>query len=258
MDRKPVIAGNWKMNMTTSAAVKLVQDLEYKLEDKGNLDVDVIVCPPFTSLRSVSTVFEYDKPKIAVGAQNMHWEEKGAFTGEISPLMLKDLAIRYAIIGHSERRQYFSETDEMVNKKIKSALNHKITPIVCVGETLEEREENKTQDKIKKQVIAALEGLQGLEVRKLVFAYEPIWAIGTGQTATPEQANDVIRFIRATIASASEPEDATHVRILYGGSVTADNIKSLMAEPEIDGALVGGASLEAESFAGIVLGARHS
>lgn len=248
--RTPLLAGNWKMNKTAGQAVRLVQDLAELI--KKVKDVEVVVCPPFTALKSVSTVIELDGLAIKLGAQDMYWEEKGAFTGEISPIMLKDLRVDYVIVGHSERRQYFGETDETVNKKVRSSLDHELTPIVCMGETLEEREREETSTIVEGQIVGGLAGLDPLEVERMVIAYEPIWAIGTGVTATPEDANDVIRHIRAVIGSQFTPPAAKRVRILYGGSVTPENIDGLMDEPDIDGALVGGASLDVEKFARIV------
>lgn len=248
--RIPLIVGNWKMNKTAGQAVRLVQDLADLVKDvKG---VEIAVCPPFIALKSISTVIELDKLRIALGAQDMFWEDKGAYTGEISPLMLKDLRVRYVIIGHSERRQHFGETDETVNKKIKAAINHELIPILCVGETLHEREQNYTNEKVHRQITAGLAGLTKMQVEKIVIAYEPIWAIGTGKSATPTDANDVIRYIRANLGALFTVEAAGRKRILYGGSVTPENIAGFMSEPEIDGALVGGASLNAEDFAKIV------
>jgi len=248
--RTPLIAGNWKMYKTAAQAVRLVQDLSYLIEDLES--IEVAVCPPFTALRSVSTVIEADKLKISLGAQNVFWEREGAYTGEISPIMLKDLRVQYVIIGHSERRQYFQETDEMVNKKVKAALDEKLIPILCVGETLKEREDGKTNEKIRRQISEDLVGLTNEQMEKLVIAYEPIWAIGTGKSATPPDANDVIRYIRALVGASFSIEVAKKVRILYGGSVTPENIAAFVGESDIDGALVGGASLDAESFARIV------
>lgn len=252
--RVPIIAGNWKMYKTAGQAVHLVRDLWHKVEDIE--DVEVVVCPPFTALRSISTMIETDRLSIILGAQNMHWEEEGAFTGEISPLMLKDLNVRYVIIGHSERREYFGETDEMVNKKVRSALSHGLFPIMCVGETLEERDQGRTEAKVDGQVRGGLAGVSAEELSKVVIAYEPIWAIGTGRSSTAQDANDVIKHIRATIGALYTPELAQRVRIQYGGSVKPENIALFMRESDIDGALVGGASLDAESFAQIVMSAR--
>lgn len=261
LGRRPLIAGNWKMNTDPVEGLKLAEALTDSVKDA---EVEVVICPPFTHLTTIQEVI-YDS-NIKLGAQNMFWEENGAFTGEISPLMLKAIGCQYVIIGHSERRQLFGETDKNVNKKVLAAINHQLNPIIAVGETLEEREQNKTEEKIKNQIIGALEEVKDLEIQmsgdtpasrgisrsSIIFAYEPIWAIGTGKTATPEQANDIIRFIRALLGSLYSPEKAKETRILYGGSVTPDNIDSLMAEPNIDGALVGGASLKADSFARIV------
>jgi triosephosphate isomerase len=252
--RVPIIAGNWKMYKTTGQAVHLVRDLWRKVE--GIEDVEIVVCPPFTSLRSISTMIEADRLSVLLGAQNMHWEEEGAYTGEISPLMLTDLNVRYVIIGHSERREHFGETDEMVNGKVKSALGHGLRPIMCVGETLDERDQGRTEAKVEGQVKAGLAGVSTDGVPKVVIAYEPIWAIGTGRSATAQDANDVIKHIRATIGAIYGPELAQKVRIQYGGSVKPENAALFMKEPDIDGALVGGASLEAESFAQIVMSAR--
>ncbi|MDO8885707.1 triose-phosphate isomerase [Candidatus Oleimmundimicrobium sp.] len=248
--RKPMIAGNWKMHKTAGQAVFLVQDLAELVNDIK--DVDVVVCPPYIALKSVSTVIEVDKLNIGLGAQNVYWEKEGAFTGEISPVMLKDLRVDYVIVGHSERRHTFEETNEMVNKKLKAVLAHDMKPILCVGETLDEREEEETFDIIKEQIFEGLADISPEEMENVIIAYEPVWAIGTGLTATPEQANDVIRTIRALVGSLYNPEIALITRILYGGSVKPGNIAELMDEPDIDGALVGGASLNAENFAKIV------
>lgn len=249
--RKPMIAGNWKMNMTASQAVFFLQSLEEELRYLED-DVEVVVCPPFTDLKSASTVIETDNFNVGLGAQDMYWEEKGAFTGEISPLMLTDLRVNYVIIGHSERRCYCGETNDSVNKKIKAAVDHRLKPIICVGETLEEHNLGNSLDIVETQL---LEGLVGVEIKQadeLVVAYEPIWAIGTGRNATPEEANDVIRHMRAVLGSIFSPDLAGKIRILYGGSVKPDNISSLMREVDIDGALVGGASLDVATFAKIV------
>lgn len=248
--RTPVIAGNWKMNKTAGEAIFLVQELEELVKDaKG---VEVIVAPPFIALRGLEVVLDQDKPNIRLAAQNMHWEEEGAFTGEISPLMLLDVGVTYVIIGHSERRQLFGETDETVNKKVKSALAHELIPIMCCGETLDERENGKTEAVIGRQVRDGLTDLSASEVAGLIIAYEPIWAIGTGRTATPEQANETVGFVRSIVRDMTGDTVADEVRILYGGSVKPDNIDALMATSDIDGALVGGACLEPASFARIV------
>lgn len=245
--RRPIIAGNWKMHMTPSEAVNLVNELKPLVVDT---DVEVVVIPPFVDLVDVKKAL--DGSNIKLGAQNMHWEEKGAFTGEVSPLMLKEIGVEYVVIGHSERRQYFAETDETVNRKVKSALNHGLKPIVCVGETLSQREDGKAFDVVREQTKKALDGVLKNDVINVVIAYEPIWAIGTGKTATSKDANDVIKVIRETIASIYDTSTANDVRIQYGGSVKPDNAKELMSESDIDGALVGGASLKAQDFAKIV------
>ena len=245
MTRRAMIAGNWKMNTDPVEGVRLAEAIVNSVTDA---EAEVVVCPPFTHLTSVQEVIYGSN--VALGAQNMHFEDGGAFTGEVSPLMLKSIGCEYVIIGHSERREIFGETNEGVNKKVHATLTHGLKPIIAVGETLEEREQGKMEEKIKTQVTSALENVDSLE--RLVFAYEPIWAIGTGKTATPTQANDALRYIRAILGSLYSPEAAKEVRILYGGSVTPENIDSLMAESDIDGALVGGASLKADSFARIV------
>ena len=248
--RKPMIAGNWKMHKTAGQAVFLVQDLAGLVERVK--DVEIVVCPPYIALKSISTIIEMDKLNICLGAQNVYWEEKGAFTGEISPVMLKDLRVDYVIVGHSERRHIFGDTNEIVNKRLKAVLAHDMKPILCVGETQEEREEEKTFDIIKEQIFESLADISSEEMENVVIAYEPVWAIGTGLTATPEQANDATRNIRALVGSLYNPEIAMITRILYGGSVKPDNIAELMDEPDIDGALAGGASLDAQSFAKII------
>lgn len=234
------------MNKTIAEAVDLVEEIKVnKLKD----GVEVVLCTPFTALAAVKEAVE--GTAIRVGAQNMHWEEWGAYTGEISPLMLKELGVDYVIIGHSERRQYFNESDESVNKKVIAALKHGIKPIVCVGESLEERESNKEKDVVRRQITKALEGLKAEDVKNIVIAYEPIWAIGTGKTASAEEANDMIAYIREIIGELyGDLKD--QIRIQYGGSVKANNIKELMAQSHIDGALVGGASLKAEDFVKLV------
>lgn len=246
--RKPIIAGNWKMYKTVERAINLVGDLSGLVSDAK--DVEIVVCPPFTGLDAV--IDTTAGTNIKVGAQNMHWETEGAFTGEISPLMLKQMGCAYVILGHSERRQYFGETDENVNKKLKSSFQYQLIPIVCVGETLEQKEQGITEQVIKTQIEAGLANLDNNQVPGLVVAYEPVWAIGTGKTASNADAQQVIGFIRKTIAEMYGSDLAEQVRILYGGSVKPDNIKGLMEERDIDGALVGGASLEAQSFAQIV------
>ena len=235
------------MNKTTDEAVALCRALVSRLDVTD--DREVVLCPPFTALAAVRETI--DGTKIALGAQNMFYEEKGAYTGEISPLMLKALGVEYVIIGHSERRQYFGETDELVNRKVKAAISHGLKPIICVGESLEQREAGVTETLVKNQVKKAFEEIPADKVAEIVVAYEPIWAIGTGKTATSKQANQVISVIRGTINELYGKTLAEAIRIQYGGSVKPNNMAELMDEPEIDGALVGGASLDAESFARI-------
>jgi len=245
--RTPIIAGNWKMHKTVKEALELVNGLKDKV---ANAKCQVVVCPTFTSLAPVIEAVK--GTNIEVGAQNMHFEEQGAFTGEVSPLMLKELGVKYVIIGHSERRQYFGETDETVNKKVHTAFKHDLIPIMCVGETLEEREANKTFEIIENQIKLDLEGLTEEQVAKMIIAYEPIWAIGTGKTATSEDANEVIKFIRNKVAEIFTKDAADKMRIQYGGSVKPSTIKEQMSQSDIDGALVGGASLKIDDFAAIV------
>jgi triosephosphate isomerase len=250
--RRPIIAGNWKMNLTHLEAIALVQKIHYHLRPQDYDAVEVVVCPPFTALRSVQTLLEGDRIPMGLGAQNCHYEEKGAFTGEVSPVMLARLRCSYVIVGHSERRRLFGETDETVSRKARAVLAHGMTPIVCVGETLEERDAGRTEEVVRAQVRAALGGIAPDAVASLVIAYEPVWAIGTGRTAEPADANAVIGWIRRVVGEMAGREAADRIRIQYGGSVTAGNIAAIMAEPEVDGALVGGASLDAEEFALIV------
>ena len=245
--RKPIIAGNWKMNNTVEEALKLVEELKPLV---AGATADVVVCPTFVCLDAVLKAVK--GTNIKVGAQNLYFEEKGAFTGEISPVMLQKMGVDYVVIGHSERRQYFNETDESVNKKLKAAFTHDLLPILCVGESLEEREANITEEVVARQVKLDLAGLTAEQVEKLVVAYEPIWAIGTGKTATDDQANAVNAFIRKTIATLYGQEVADKARVQYGGSVKPSTIKAQMAKSDIDGALVGGASLVAADFAAIV------
>ena len=244
--RRKVVAGNWKMNMTPSEAVALVKKLKPNME---NSDVDVIFCVP--SIDIVPVVEACKGTKISVGAENMYYEENGAYTGEVSPQMLVDAGVSYVIIGHSERRQYFKEDNEMVNRKIRKAIEHNIIPIICCGETLEERETDKTKDVVKTQIIAGLANVKAEDLEKVVIAYEPIWAIGTGKTATSEDANDVIAYIREVVANLYG-ELANEVRIQYGGSVKPSNVAEIMNQSDIDGALVGGASLEANDYVELV------
>ncbi len=242
--RTPFISANWKMNKTVDETVTFFKEFIPLVNDAK--DVDIVIAPPFTSLQAAASIIK--GTNISLAAQNVHFQEKGAYTGEISPVMLSEIGCSFVIIGHSERRQYFFETDEMVNKKIQTARKYGLDVIVCVGESLQEREAGKTFEVLKRQVVS---GLKDIPSDSLVIAYEPIWAIGTGKTATTEQAQEAHNFIRDQL-SALYPEASKEIRILYGGSVTPDNIDALMACPDVDGALVGGASLKAESFAKIV------
>ena len=252
MSRRPLIAGNWKMHLTHFEAIKLVQQLAYELAERDTDRAEVVLCPPFTSLRTVQTLIESDNYPFGLGAQNMHYEAEGAFTGEVSAPMLKSLRVRYVILGHSERRQLFGESDSDVNKKVKASFSHGLLPIMCCGEDEQEREEGITEQKVSGQVAAGLQGVPEDQVRAAVIAYEPIWAIGTGKTATPQDAQATISFIRASVAEERGEEVADSIRILYGGSVKAGNARALLDQADIDGALVGGASLEASEFASIV------
>lgn len=246
--RKRVIAGNWKMNMLPNEAIQFVEGLTPLVKDTEN---EVILCVPYTDL--FYSLLTAQNTNIKIGAQNMHWEEKGAYTGEVSGKMLKSIGVEYVIIGHSERRQYFAETDETVNKKLKSALNNELKPIVCVGETLEQREDGIAEKVITSQTALALEGLAPEQVANTILAYEPIWAIGTGKTATSEDANNSIKAIRQKVEELYGKEIADQVIILYGGSVKAENAKELFSTSDIDGGLVGGASLKVDDFSKIVL-----
>ncbi len=246
--RKPIAAGNWKMFKTAKEASKMISELKELV--KGVSDREVVICPPFTALESAVNAAKGSNVKI--GAQNLYWEEKGAFTGEIAPGMIKDLGCEYVIIGHSERRQYFGETDATVNKRTFSALKAGLKPIICVGETLQERESEKTFSVIETQIKGGLKGLSEEQMKDCVIAYEPVWAIGTGKTASKEQAQEVHAFIRKLLSDLFGKDTADAARILYGGSVKPDNVKDLMSQPDIDGGLVGGASLEAEPFSKIV------
>lgn len=245
--RTPVIAGNWKLFKTINEATGIINDLKPLVA--GTKGVEIIIAPVFTALKRVAGALTGSNVQLA--AQDCYWEEEGAFTGEVAPGMLKDAGCSHVIIGHSERRQYFGETDTTVNKKVKAAINAGLTAIVCVGETLAEREANKTFAVIESQVRGGLEGLPPEALAKVIIAYEPVWAIGTGKTASDAQAQEVHAFIRSLMARCFGQGSADDMRILYGGSVKPDNVKGLMAQPDIDGALVGGASLKAESFAAI-------
>jgi len=248
--RKPIIAGNWKMYKTIFQAIELANGLKRELFKLSPEQIDIVLCPPYTALSEVAEVLEGSNMQL--GAQDLYWEDEGAFTGEVSGLFLKDAGVKFVIIGHSERRQFFGETNESVNKKLKAALKHGLTPIVCVGENLAERERNKTFDVIKNHVENGLKDISSEDALKLVIAYEPVWAIGTGKTATPGQAQEAQKFIRDLLRKLYNNGTAEGVRIQYGGSVKVENAAELMKQPDIDGALVGGASLKIESFAAIV------
>ncbi|MBW3626340.1 MAG: triose-phosphate isomerase [Actinobacteria bacterium] len=250
--RKPLISGNWKMNHNHFEAIQTVQKLSYQLTRDDYDAVDVSVHPPFTNLRSVQTVLEADDIPVALGAQHCHWEDKGAFTGEVSPPMLAKLNVRYVIAGHSERRDLFDETDEMVNRKVRAILAAGMTPIMCVGEHLEEREDGTAEQRVSSQVEAGLADVSPEQVAGMVIAYEPIWAIGTGRTATPEDAQAMSATIREVVRRSKGADSAGSVRIQYGGSVKPTNAGELMGQPDIDGALVGGASLDPDNFSRIV------
>ena len=245
--RTKIVAGNWKMNKTASETAALIEGI--KKEVAGITEVEVVVCPPFTDLKDAAAACAGSN--VALGAQNVHWEASGAFTGEISAAMLKDLGVKYVIIGHSERRQYFGETDETVNKRTKAALAAGLIPLVCVGETLEERDGGKMESVVVRQTKLGLADL-GADLAKIVVAYEPVWAIGTGRTASPAQAQEVHALIRRTLAEIGGGAVANTVRIQYGGSMKPDNAKELMSQPDIDGGLIGGAALKADSFAAII------
>ena len=250
--RKPLISGNWKMNHNHFEAIQTVQKLSYQLTRDDYDAVDVSIHPPFTNLRSVQTVLEADDIPVALGAQHCHWEDKGAFTGEVSPPMLAKLNVRYVIAGHSERRDNFDETDEMVNRKVRAILAAGMTPIMCVGEHLEEREDGTAEQRVSSQVEAGLADVSPEQVAGMVVAYEPIWAIGTGRTATPEDAQSMSATIREVVRRSKGADPAGSVRIQYGGSVKPTNAGELMGQPDIDGALVGGASLDPDNFSRIV------
>jgi triosephosphate isomerase len=251
-DRRPIVAANWKMHKTHLEAIQAVQKLSYLLDKEDAEKVEVVICPTFTALRSVETLLESDKLPYGLGAQNVNAEDKGAFTGEISPPMLAALKVSYVIVGHSERRQLFGEDDQTVNRKVRAVFKHGMTPILCVGETLEEREADGTESKVTGQVRRAFADVDAERATTAVIAYEPIWAIGTGRNAEPNDAGRVVEMIRATLAERYDDGVAQAVRVQYGGSVKPGNIREFMAHPEIDGALVGGASLDPEEFALIV------
>lgn len=247
--RKQIIAGNWKMHTDLAEATILVEGIKAALAE-GEVSREVVVCPPFTGLSTVADLIE--DTDVRLGAQNMYFEPKGAFTGEVSPLMLTDVGCHYVILGHSERREYFSESDALINQKIKAAFQYDLIPILCVGESLAQREANETQSFIDSQLTAGLEGLTAEQVSQMVIAYEPIWAIGTGKTATAEQAGEVCTAIRAEVAALFDAATAEALRIQYGGSVKGSNAKEILSQPDIDGALVGGASLKADDFMAII------
>jgi triosephosphate isomerase len=249
--RKPIVAGNWKMNKTVAEAVTLIEAIKEKAADIQG--VDIVVCPPFTALQAAKAALAGSS--VDLGAQNVHWEKSGAYTGEVSVEMLREVGCHYVILGHSERRQYFKETDEQVNRKAKAALAGGLYPIVCVGELLEERESGRMESVISTQVRGSLAGLSANDLLKTVVAYEPVWAIGTGRTATPAQAQEVHALIRSLLKELADEHVAQSVRIQYGGSVKPSNAKELFGQPDIDGGLIGGASLEAGSFLDIVRGA---
>ncbi|MEL3973707.1 triose-phosphate isomerase [Rossellomorea oryzaecorticis] len=251
--RKPIIAGNWKMHKTASEAKTFTEEVKGLVPDTDK--VDSVICAPALFLENL--VEQTKESKVAIGAQNMHFEESGAFTGEVSPVALADIGVEYVIIGHSERREMFNETDDSVNKKTLAAFKHNLTPIVCVGETLEQRENNETKDLVGAQVKQALTGLTEDQVKQTVIAYEPIWAIGTGKSSTAEDANEVCAHIRQVVASEFSQSTADSVRVQYGGSVKPNNIKEYMAQSDIDGALVGGASLEPQSFLQLLEAGSH-
>jgi triosephosphate isomerase len=252
VDRRPLISGNWKMHLNHYEAIQVMQKLAYLVTKEDFAEVDVTVHPPFTDIRSVQTLIDADELKFMLGAQHCHFEDKGAFTGEVAPAMLAKLGVKYVIVGHSERREIFGETDEMVSKKITSVLKQGMTPIVCVGETIEEREAGSTEAKVLGQVRAALGDRNPETVGGLVVAYEPIWAIGTGKTATAQDAQAVIGKIRSEVKALAGADAAATIRLQYGGSVKAANMPELMAQPDIDGALVGGASIDPDEFARII------
>ncbi len=252
MARKPMMAGNWKMNNTVGEAVVLTQEISNQYDKEWPEALDIVICPPFVDLKPAKTVLDFDRTKIAVGAQNVHWEPKGAFTGEVSVPMIKEIGCACSIVGHSERRELFGETNEDVNRKVKALVGAGLYAIVCVGESLAVRDEGTTEKYVTDRVRAAFAGVDARDAARCVVAYEPIWAIGTGRTATPEQAQAVCAAVRATLAELFDAETAESMRVLYGGSMNPGNVEGLMAQPDIDGGLVGGASLKADSFVQLV------
>lgn len=257
-DRQPIVSGNWKMNNNHYEAIQCVQKLAYLLQKEDFDAVEVTIHPPFTDLRSMQTLIDADQLRLKLGAQNCHSEDKGAFTGEVSPVFLAKLGVHYVIVGHSERREIFGESDEFVAAKVAAVLKHGMTPILCVGETLAEREAGITLDKVRRQVRLALEKRSNEQVKSMVIAYEPIWAIGTGRNASPADAQQVIAAIREEVASVASGPAAQAIRLQYGGSVKAGTIADIMRQPDIDGVLVGGASLDPTEFARIVQYRRHA
>ncbi|MEF2655630.1 MAG: triose-phosphate isomerase [Eggerthellaceae bacterium] len=255
--RTYLMAGNWKMNKTVPEAVVLSQQLCNQYNRNWD-DVDIVLCPPSIDLKSVYTVLDFDKTKIALGAQNVHWEESGAYTGEISIPMIKEVGCEYCIVGHSERREMFAETDTTVNLKVKALVEAGIAPIVCVGESLAMRDSGDYLGYVTAQVRAAFAGLDSIDMKRVVVAYEPIWAIGTGRTATPEQAEEVCAAIRAVLEEQFDGEVAQNCRVLYGGSMNEGNVESLLAQPDIDGGLIGGAALKADSFRQLIEAAHNA
>src|ERR1700720_1792272 len=252
--RKKIVAANWKMNMTQAESARFVESLVLDLGDIT--DVEVVIVPPFTAIAKVMEALGASQ-SIKVGAQNMHWEPNGPFTGEISTALLRDLLVRFVVLGHSERRQYFGETDEIVNRKVRAAHEATLRPIVCIGETLEQRDKGNVEKILSIQLRGSLKDLNEKELQETVVAYEPVWAIGTGRTATAQQAQEAHAFIRHTLSEMSDQTTAGRIRIQYGGSVKPENARELMTQPDIDGALVGGASLDPRSFAQIVKAARE-
>ncbi len=252
--RKKIVAANWKMNMTQAEAARFVELFLLEVGDTG--DVEIVIVPPFTAISKVTELLG-EAQNIKVGAQNMHWEKSGAFTGEISAALLRDLFVRYVVLGHSERRSLFGETDAIVNRKLRAAHEATLRPIVCVGETLQQRERGHVEKVLSTQLRGSLAGFSAKELQETIVAYEPVWAIGTGQNATPAQAQEAHAFIRKTLAKLSDETTAERMRIQYGGSVKPDNARELLSQPDIDGALVGGASLDPRSFAKIVNAARE-
>jgi triosephosphate isomerase (TIM) len=249
MERRPILAANWKMHLDHLEAIGVVQQLAYHLDTQDYEASEIVICPAFTALRSLQTLIQGDRLPIGLGAQNCHWEDEGAYTGEVSPPMLAKLNVRYVICGHSERRQLFAETNEVVNRKVKAVRAHAMTPILCVGETLEQREAGEVEAVVVEQLEASLDEIDVADANDLVVAYEPVWAIGTGKTARATDANEMCGVVRRALASRYGQAVGDSVRVQYGGSVKPGNIAELMRQPEIDGALVGGASLDAEDFA---------